>query len=340
MNYINSAPSNKTFPKGKTKFNFSDWVKTTIMKRSTIAPLDSMVKVQGGKMYITDLENYLALPTNLPDSMYKFFNNTFEPSEIPPEDFPNNPELSDCTGWFALPLQDLYFALQCVSNDPAQIVLNGLKISKWDEGIEIAACDGSILFKKRYISPYALNIDVILSNGTLVFLEKIRGMYSSVEIKIYNELIKIETPEFTFISKLIEGKYPDYQRVWPKDAQFRTTFNRADLQGALEAIKPYIAKEKHTFSGGWNSPSVSFFEEGYISPTTCIENMNKGVKLNWNTMSHKRTKGEIVLMPVKGKDDSWFSFDVDYLLDCCKYIQEDTISFIWNDKNSAFVITY
>jgi DNA polymerase III sliding clamp (beta) subunit (PCNA family) len=328
---LQSKPSSKYIPKAKQLKPF-DLIKEVILKKTSLEILRNNVLVKDSSLYVTDLDNWLILPSNKPDGVYQLFNGDLEKSAFDPADFPPCPDLQekDKVGGFDLPLtDDLYILNECKSDDISRVALTGLNVKGHGKDIELASCDGHRLYKKRFETAYHGDVDCILSEKTVSFLNKIRS-YSAVEIEIYTcegaKYIQVNLDDdIVYISRIIEGSYPDYNRVFPKDVLFKTVFNRADLQGALETIWPYTLK----------TTRAVYFKENMVFAEN--DEFNKKVNVNYSTISFTKAKGDFLLMPIhcEGYD---FAFDADYLIDCCRFFNTETLTLTWLGNKSAFII--
>jgi DNA polymerase-3 subunit beta len=81
----------------------------------------------------------------------------------------------------------------------------------------------------------------IISGKTLVELS---GIIRDDELKLYfgQASLLVETPEFTFFSRVLEGTYPQTDRLIPNSFTTEIEINRFELLSALERIL-IVAKE-------------------------------------------------------------------------------------------------
>jgi DNA polymerase-3 subunit beta len=67
---------------------------------------------------------------------------------------------------------------------------------------------------------------------------------SEIEIRVGNNFIQIKTSEVSFTSKLIDGRFPDYQNVIPKDGNKTVACSREALRQALSRVS-ILSNEKY-----------------------------------------------------------------------------------------------
>jgi DNA polymerase-3 subunit beta len=58
----------------------------------------------------------------------------------------------------------------------------------------------------------------------------------AVQVEVGENRIRLSTPHLVVVSKLIEAKYPAYQKLWPADFLASVTVNRRELKEAAERV--------------------------------------------------------------------------------------------------------
>lgn len=157
-----------------------------------------------------------------------------------------------------LPAQDLKNALArllfCVSTNEARLELTGVSLSLSGKELHLAATDSFRLAEERI----TLDIDSSLKG----FLEE--GQSLIIPNTVLSELLRVITPEtigvnlaldenqiffdidgVEIISRVINGKYPDYQQIIPKEFSLQVIFNKQEL---LRAVK--IAGTLSSYNSG------------------------------------------------------------------------------------------
>lgn len=134
-------------------------------------------------------------------------------------------------------------------------------------------------------------------------------------IQLGSNHIRIQLPELRFTSKLIDGKFPDYNKVLPKNADKRVGAVRDVLKQALVRTS-ILSNEKF-----------------------------RGVRLNFDTgilciQAHNPEQEEAeeeVEVEYKG-DPVEIGFNVNYILDALNAIPEDNVTILLSDANSSCLI--
>lgn len=69
-------------------------------------------------------------------------------------------------------------------------------------------------------------------------LQKLLESTEKIEAGLYKKQLVFTNPEYQLITRLIEGKFPDYNRVLPKESSRKLKINRKELSQALKAVQP------------------------------------------------------------------------------------------------------
>lgn len=149
-----------------------------------------------------------------------------------------NPE--DLRADVTLPQKKLRHLLQMVHFAMAQqdirFYLNGLLLVLGPSGLRTVATEGHRLaFCEDSEVHAAGQADAILPRKSVLELLRLLGDHDeSVHVEIIGTQIRLRFGDIEFISKLLEGKFPDYQRVIPKGYQKVFSLDRESLAHALQ----------------------------------------------------------------------------------------------------------
>ncbi|MFQ3245777.1 MAG: DNA polymerase-3 subunit beta [Arenicella sp.] len=111
--------------------------------------------------------------------------------------------------------------------------LNGLLIEIHNDHILSVATDGHRLAKTQ-VMVESLGIDLVQSiipRKAVIEIGKFldAGSEDAVSVKLNSSHISIESGNFMFISKLIDGRFPDYEKVIPANLDKHIVINRENL---------------------------------------------------------------------------------------------------------------
>ncbi|MCK4709512.1 MAG: DNA polymerase III subunit beta, partial [Gammaproteobacteria bacterium] len=197
--------------------------------------------------------------------------------------------------------------------------LNGMLLELSGEKVRLVATDGHRLALSEHETSTGLNSDrqlIIPRKGVLELARLLTQSDEDVMIKISQNHIRIETDNLIFTSKLIDGKYPDYNRVIPVDGNKIMTVNRELLKQSLQRIS-ILSNEKYR--------GIRFtFSDNNLS-------------IEANNPDHEEAEEEIT---VNYDDDSMdIGFNVTYLLDVFSVLDSENIEMKLKDSNSSCIIT-
>src|SRR5688572_19572328 len=159
---------------------------------------------------------------------------------LPAEDFPRLPKPSGDAARFALPQKALRRLLGLVQYAMAQqdirYYLNGLLMVVEERQLKLVATDGHRLaFASLKLAADLPRQEVIVPRKTVLELAKLladSGDEVRIELSATQAAFSFGTVEL--VSKLIDGKFPDYTRVIPSGHKNRLQVDREPLRQALQ----------------------------------------------------------------------------------------------------------
>ncbi|PKL51139.1 MAG: DNA polymerase III subunit beta [Candidatus Riflebacteria bacterium HGW-Riflebacteria-2] len=86
--------------------------------------------------------------------------------------------------------------------------------------------------------PESMRKTLIVPSRAIAELVRLLDSNDSIRMGLYKEQLVISTEHFQLISKLVDGKFPDYNRVLPKESSRSLKINRKDFLQALKAVAP------------------------------------------------------------------------------------------------------
>jgi len=165
----------------------------------------------------------------------------FNLQTLPSEDFPRLALAEGAGTSFTVPQKQLKSMLGLVQYSMAQqdirYYLNGLLIIIEDGQLKLVATDGHRLaYVSREAGSKALaRQEVILPRKTIIELSKLLDDSDDpVAIELSAAQAKFSFDKIRLISKLVDGKFPDYGRVIPQNQPKKLTLDRVVLLQALQ----------------------------------------------------------------------------------------------------------
>ena len=165
---------------------------------------------------------------------------TFRLNTLPADEFPNRPE-AQFTQTFTIPANKIRYLLQLVHFSMAQqdirYFLNGMLLSIEGDVIRVVTTDGHRLAycEGKLEAPLSENIQCIVPRRTVMeMLRLIPDNEENITISVSAAEIRVNWSNITLSSKLVEGKFPDYNRVIPLNNNNIFVVKREVLLAALK----------------------------------------------------------------------------------------------------------
>ncbi len=195
--------------------------------------------------------------------------------------------------------------------------LNGLLFETAQKKINMVATDGHRLAWGSYSHTEDLeDRKLIIPRSTTLELQRILNIFpEEFSFSSNNSQLKIESENYNFISKLIEGAYPDYKKVFPSGEEQSLATSKSPILTALSR-SAVLSNEK--FRG------VKF------------ELSKDKLKILANN-PNKETAEEELDVNYSGQDFE-IGFNINYVQDSLNYLPGDEIEFIFfGSENSCLV---
>jgi len=134
-----------------------------------------------------------------------------------------------------------------VSDDQTRYFMNGILFEKKDENLIMVATDGRRL---AYIAkPLAQGINefpqVIIPVKVLNIILKRASSEGNIFISVLDKTIFFKFGNYEFSSVLIEGAFPNYQRVIPEHQEFSFEIDKNELSEALRRVALLVEKKSN-----------------------------------------------------------------------------------------------
>ncbi len=159
---------------------------------------------------------------------------------LPAEDFPLVQEAADFGPAFSIPQKTLKLLISQVHFAMAvhdiRYYLNGILFVAEGKTLSLVATDGHRLaFASSELDVEVPKQEVILPRKTVLELQRLLSdADGAIEMQFANNQAKFCFGGMEFVTKLVEGKFPDYNRVIPKNHHNSVTLGRAPLLASLQ----------------------------------------------------------------------------------------------------------
>lgn len=155
-------------------------------------------------------------------------------------DFPKIAEAKDEATEFSLPQKEFKRVLGLVQFAMAvqdiRYYLNGVLLSTEGNILRVVATDGHRLSMASYKLPEPVaKIEAILPRKTALELIKLLDESDDpIQLSMHQNQVKFSFAGIEIVSKIVEGKFPDYTKVIPTGYSNHVTMNRVEFLSALQ----------------------------------------------------------------------------------------------------------
>jgi DNA polymerase III subunit beta len=164
----------------------------------------------------------------------------FTLQSLPAEDFPLVQEAANFGPAFSVPQKTLKELLNQVSFSMAvhdiRYYLNGILFVAEGKQLSLVATDGHRLaFASALLDVEVPRQEVILPRKTVLEMQRLLSdKEGAIDMQFANNQAKFTFEGMEFVTKLVEGKFPDYNRVIPKNHKNTITMGRTALLATLQ----------------------------------------------------------------------------------------------------------
>ena len=164
----------------------------------------------------------------------------FTLQSLPAEDFPLVQEAANFGPSFSVPQKTLKELLNQVSFSMAvhdiRYYLNGILFVAEGKQLSLVATDGHRLaFASATLDVEVPRQEVILPRKTVLELQRLLSdKEGAIDMQFASNQAKFVFDGMEFVTKLVEGKFPDYNRVIPKNHKNTITLGRTALLATLQ----------------------------------------------------------------------------------------------------------
>lgn len=166
------------------------------------------------------------------------------------ENYPTMPEIGEEKKYFTISENVLQGGVArssfAVANEQLRLVMTGICFDMKEKSLNIVASDGHLMVKNTITGfPDSTDGMFILTKKASVILKKILDKNSEEEVTVtFNDSqMCVNNETYSLTSKLIEGRYPNYNAVIPKGEQNVVTIDRKNLLAALNRMTTVLNGE-------------------------------------------------------------------------------------------------
>ncbi|ASM39280.1 DNA polymerase III subunit beta [Campylobacter sp. RM12327] len=266
--------------------------------------LSIISSLKDGDVTLETVQNYLYIKQN--NSKYKL-------PMFKAEDFPKFPDIQNKNKFeidSSILSRSLKKIVPCVDTNNHKFELNGALVDIKNDHINLVGTDTRRLGIYRIDTQTDKEFSIIIPKKAILEIQKL--FYDKIEIYYDENTLIAVSDNFEFFTKLINGKFPDYARVVPKEIKTRIRLNRDMMIEGMKTISILSEQMKLTFA-----PNEIVFEsiiEDNSEARTSIE-FQTGVSENISICLKNR-----------------------YLLDFLGSIEESEFDIELNSQETAFLV--
>jgi DNA polymerase-3 subunit beta len=240
---------------------------------------------------------------------------------LSPDDFPTIPTI-DSEKTYKINSKDLINGIKSViyssSLSSIKPELSSVCVYTNDENLVFVATDSFRLAEKVIKTKKNINLNNVLipfKNASDV-LKIIDNIDTEIEINSTKNQISFVFNGIYIVSRVIDGVFPDYKQILPKEEKTKVVLLKQDLINSL--------KISNIFSDNFNQMNIS------------VKNSEKSIKIKTknNNIGENINKIEA---NIEG-DDIEVNFNYKYIIDCLSSVNSDSVSLSFNGINKPLVL--
>lgn len=213
-------------------------------------------------------------------------------------------------------IDDVSFAM---AQQDVRYFLNGMLLEVTEGHLRAVATDGHRLAMStngQVVSGATERVRVIVPRkGVLEISRLLDGEHDTVELQLGGNHLRVRTGPYTLTTKLVDGQFPDYEKVIPADASRKLQGDRNTLRQAFQRVS-ILSNEK------------------YRGVKLIIANELLTIQAN----NPEQEEAEEVVAIEFGGEQMEIGFNVSYLLDVLGVLNTEQIQLSVSDGNSSALI--
>ena len=250
----------------------------------------------------------------------------FTLNTLPAADFPKTEEIEGQVE-VSVAQRDLKELIErthfAMANQDVRYYLNGLLLEFRGPRLRAVSTDGHRLAQaeaglQKAASDEEVHQCILPRKGVQELLRLIQGSDEPVDIVVGKASLRATLGDVTFTSRLIEGRFPDYNRVIPRSEQCdkEAEVDRETVRRSLQRAS-ILSNEKY------RTVRLSFSEST--------------LHVTANNPDHEEAEDEVDIRYTG--DGVEIGFNVTYLVDALGVLPSDTVSFHLSDPGSSCLLT-
>lgn len=246
--------------------------------------------------------------------------NCLDPEEYPkfPEFDLSNPTLTVSCEYFQKLINKTAFA---ASDSETRPILQGVLIEVLNGVCNVICTDSHRLAKVELSTTSTKDIRITVPAKSLGNVIKLFDLKHDVDVFVENQqFVLLKNGPTMFLSRLLDGNFPDVSRLVPNEHKALMTMNREAFIDAADSLKEIIKA-----SDGNSQGVIKLHVNGIATFSS-------------NQTQRGRGKIQVPYESLEGEDDFTITFSCKYMLDALKAIEDETVSFYFQDSMRPFIL--
>lgn len=177
----------------------------------------------------------------------------FSLKTISSDQFPQLPDIDD-SAFFPVPADEFKGMIAktvfAVSDDETRYFMNGVYLERVPDGVVMVATDGRRLayVKRALVDGVPEFKGIIVPPKLLTLVIRRASSEGQIMLAISDKNLFVKFGQYRLSTALIEGQFPNYQKVIPENQRYEVKIDRKDTVDALKRVALFVEqKSKRTF---------------------------------------------------------------------------------------------
>ena len=244
----------------------------------------------------------------------------FQLKSIASDQYPEIKNIND-NAYFEIPQKDFIEMISqtifAVSDDETRYFMNGVYMENDEGSLIMVATDGRRLsyIKKTFDVSIMDFKGIIIPPKVLMLIKKLSSGEGNLSLAISDKNIFVKFDNQKIFSNLIEGQFPNYNRVIPEKQEYDIIINKSELLSALNRVSLLVE----------NKSKRIYFELNESAITLSSEESEIGVAKEELACNYNGPENNIAL-------------NYSYIVDPLKVIKDEEICIRYSEPNKAITI--
>jgi len=203
----------------------------------------------------------------------------------------------------------------------ARHFLNGLHLCTENNKLISVCTDGHRLSKYESSATCDVPLSIIIPRKGILEINRILGSFSNdsknlTEYSVSKNNFQIKINNYLVTTKLIEGNYPNFNKVIPEQTKSKITVDKTTFKSSLNIISKVVNQQ---------------YKGVKLTPTSNA--------LHLITSNTESEVGEDEIDASYDGEDTSIGFNISYLQDVIDTLDSDSVEILINDQNSGCILS-